>query len=296
MIPPVRRPVPSLTVAVVTVLVSVLVLGEGAVRAADPTTAECVAASDAAIKDGDDNKLRSERSHLLVCAAASCPADIRKDCGGRVDAVNAQIPTLLFEVKGASGTDLSAVKVTMDGEVLAERLGGGALAVDPGEHAFTFETAGEPPVTKRLMIQQGQRDRREGIAFGAATAALAAGPSSPVPIAPSGPGLGTQKILALVAGGVGVVGLGLGTAFGFVAISQKSAAQSACPGAVCANQSDVDKWNSVASSGTISTAGFIIGGVALAGGAVLWLTAPSSKGTSAQVDFGPGVLQVKGTW
>jgi hypothetical protein len=274
-------------------------------HAADPTTADCLGASEAALKLGNDHKVRAERSQLLVCASASCPADIRKECASRVDEVNAQIPTIIFGAKDASGADLNAVKVTMDGEVVAERLEGTALSIDPGEHTFTFETANQPQLTKTFTIQEAQKERREVITFGAATTApnpLTPTPqptsAQPPPENPPGAygnqGLGTQKILAIVAGGVGVVGLGIGTAFGVMAMSQKNDAQSACPGSQCATQAGVNKWNNAGSTGNVSTVGFVIGGLGVAGAAVLWFTAPTSAST--QVGLGPGMLQVKGTW
>ena len=279
-----------------TVIAAAIMLGEGPAFAADPTTADCLAASDASLKLGNDHKLRAERSQLLVCATSTCPADIRKECLGRVDEVNAQIPTIVFSAKDSSGADLSAVRVTMDGEVLAERFQGTALSIDPGEHTFTFETAGQPPSMKKLVIVQGQKDRREVITFGTdqggTATPMAASPSTPPPN-DSG-GMGTQKNLAIVAGGIGVVGLGLGTVFGVMASSQKNDAQSACPSNPCSTQDGANKWSTAGSTGNISTIGFIVGGVAVAGGAVLWFTAPSSS--SAQVGFGPGILQLKGTW
>jgi hypothetical protein len=160
-----KRPV--LAVAVVTAFA----LTTGVVQAADPSTAECLAATESSVKLGNEHKLRAERAQFLVCAAASCPADIRKDCASQAESVSAQIPTIIFAAKDPSGADLSAVKVTMDGEVLTERLAGIALSIDPGEHTFTFETAGQSPVTTKFMIQQAQKDRRELVTFG-----------SPVPV------------------------------------------------------------------------------------------------------------------
>jgi hypothetical protein len=292
--------------------VSLLALWIGGVdrtaHAAAPTTADCLGASEAALKSGNDHKVRAERSQLLVCASASCPADIRKECAKRVDEVNAQIPTIIFGAKDASGADVSTVKVTMDGEVLAGRLEGTALSIDPGEHTFTFETANQPRVTKTFTIQQAQKDRRELITFGVATTAPSPLAPTPRPIGdqalPENPpgtdghqGLGTQKILAIVAGGIGVVGLGLGTAFGVMAISQKSDAQNTCAGSQCATLDGVNKWNKAGSTGNVSTIGFVIGGVGVAGAAALWVTAPGSRGGAGpQVGFGPGALQVKGTW
>jgi hypothetical protein len=285
-----------------------LAFTEGAARAGDPTTADCLSASDASLKFGNQHKLRAERAQLLLCAASTCPADIRKECLSRVDEVNAQMPTIVFSARDASGADLSAVKVTLDGEVLAEHLEGSALAVDPGEHTLTFETAGHPDVTKKLMIIEGEKERRELITFGAPSGVSPpeGGAGQSAQGAPEGGaagqgGLGTQKVLALVAGGLGVVGVGVGAVFGVMAMSKKSDAQNSCPGpgTACATQNGVSKWSDAASAGNVSTIGFIVGGVGLAAAGVLWFTAtaPSaSAATAAQVGLGPGGIQVKGTW
>jgi hypothetical protein len=213
--------------------------------------------------------------------------------------VNAQIPTIIFEAKDPAGNDLSTVKVTVDGDVLVERLEGSALSIDPGDHVFTFETAGQPTVTKRFVIREAEKERREAIQFGTPIVRPAPGP--PVMGAPAAPPpnekLGTQKVVALTAAGVGVIGLGVGTALGILAISKKSDAQTACPESQCTTQDGVNKWSQAGSTGNISTIGFIVGGVALAGAAVLWFTAPSSNGAaSTQVGVGPGSIQLKGTW
>jgi hypothetical protein len=192
----------------------------------------------------------------------------------------------VFSAKDASGADLSAVKVTVDGEILAERLDGTALSIDPGEHAFTFETAGQARLTKKILVLQGQKDRRELIAFGATQ------PAESPPPSPSG--MGTQKVLALVAGGIGVAGLVVGATFGFMAMSQKNDAQSACPDA-CTTPDGVNQWSTAGKTGDVSTIAFVVGGVGVAGAALLWFTAGSSP-SSPQVGLGLGGLQARGTW
>jgi hypothetical protein len=109
--------------------------------------------------------------------------------------------------------------------------------------------------------------------------------------------LGTQRVLALVAGGVGVVGLGIGAVLGLAASSKKSDAQRACPD-VCATEDGVSKWNSAISTAQAADVMFVVGGVGLAGGAVLWFTAkrPAVGPPSAQVGFGLGSLHVKGAF
>jgi hypothetical protein len=279
-----------------TFAVATVILGTGeAAHAADPTTADCLAASDASLRLGNEHKLLAERAQLLVCAAATCPEEIRKECVSRVDEVNAHIPTLIFWAKDATGADLSAVKVTMDGTRLTERLEGTALSTDPGEHSFRFEAAGLPPITRTFMILQAQKDRRELITFGAPVAVGSAASSAPA--AASGAGLGTQKVLAIAAAGVGVVGLGLGTAFGLVALSDKSSATSLCPGASCPTAAGVSKWNDTTAAGNLSTVGFIVAGVGIAGAAVLWFTAPHrGHEPSTQVGVGPGSFQLRGSF
>jgi hypothetical protein len=286
----------------ITVLTSALALAlvDRAAHAADPTTADCLAASEASFKAGNQHKLRAERSQLLVCAATSCPADIRKECVSRVDEVNAQIPTIIFAAKDASGADLSAVKVSMDGEVLAERLEGIALSVDPGEHTFTYETAGQPPLTKKLVVQEAQKDRRESVMFGRPTIlpGSAAGTTQTTEArTPTGHGLGAQKILALVTGGIGIAGLGVGAAFGVVALSKKSNAESLCPNA-CVTEDGVNEWSSATLLGNVSTIGLVVGGAALVSGTVLWFTAKpkASTAASAQIGVGPGSVQLTGAW
>ena len=151
-------------------------------HAGEPTVKECLAASEASLKLGSEYKLRAERAQLLICASASCPSDIRKECLRRVDEVNAAIPSIVFEAKDAEGNDLTAVKVTMDGEVLTERLRGIALPVDPGEHSFRFEVAGSPSIEKPLVIREAQKDRHETViitASGSAAKKVDSAQSSP---------------------------------------------------------------------------------------------------------------------
>ena len=289
-------------------LTSAALLGTGKpVNAADPTTTECLAANDKSIALRNEHKLLAARTQLLVCAAASCPGEVRKECLRRIDLVNASLPTVVIEAKDGAGNDLAAVKVTMDGDVLAENLDGSALPLDPGAHTFTFELAGQPPITKQLVIREGQKDRREVLQFGAPPAAKPAVGATPAATSPATSSIessvdqvssssgGSQKTFALVAAGVGVVGIGVGTIFGLSAISKQDDANAKCPGA-CSDQAGVDLWNDARTAGNISTIGFVVGGVGLATGAILWLTAKPSRKTAVHADVGPGSLHIRGTW
>ncbi len=268
------------------VVVTAFALTAGTVQAGNPSTAECLAATESSVKLGNDHKLRAERAQLLVCSAASCPKDIRKDCASQVEAVSAQIPTIIFDAKDASGADINAVKVTMDGEVLAERLEGTALSIDPGEHAFAFETAGQPLVTRKLTIQQAQKDRHERITFGTIppapspntvpTPSVQESTSEPV-AAPISHG---RRTAGWVIGSVGLAGLGAGIALWAIASGKRSDCNSR---GGCPTTTDLDNYNSATSLLNASYGLLIGGGVATATGLILWISSPSgSSGHGAQ--------------
>jgi hypothetical protein len=276
----------------VSVLVAALVTTPRSAHAIDPTTADCLSANDTSIQARRQHRLRAAREQLLVCAAPSCPADIRNECIRRVAEVNAAMPTIVFEAKDASGQDLGDVRVTMDGQSLVERLEGTALSIDPGEHAFTFEAAGQALLVRQFVIREGEKDRRERISFGSGQI------TAPRPGEPEqAPGLGTPRILAIASAAVGLVALGVGTAFGLQSISKHDDALRACPNA-CSDQAGVDLWRDAQSAGNVSTVGFVVGAAALAAGGVLWFMAKPAPGGAASpgVGLGPGSILVKGAW
>jgi hypothetical protein len=292
---------------VVMVLSCLAALLGRAAWAAEPTTPECLGAHEDSLKLRNDRQLRAARAKLLLCSSASCPAEIRTECTERVSEIDASIPTIVFEVKDAAGDDLVAVRVKMDGAILAERLEGAALPVDPGAHTFTFEAEGRPTLERQLLIMEGEKLRRERVELDAPARPKPVPQSIPPvklevvqpaqpPVEPAPP-LGKLRVGALVAGGVGVAATGVGAAFGLVAWSRKSTASDACP-TVCKNQNDADLWERARSAGNVSTVAFIVGGVGLATGAVLWWRGKPSADDSvgARVIAGPAGLQVLGHW
>jgi serine/threonine-protein kinase len=106
------------------------------------------------------------------------------------------------------------------------------------------------------------------------------------------------KVVGLIAGGVGIVGLGLGAGFGLAALSFKSAH--------CDSSGTCDPGTSQTAydRGTVSTVGFVAGGVLLGLGVTLFLVAPSggTEHPAASVTVGPmvgssaGGLRLGGTW
>lgn len=137
----------------------VLALATVAPPAAADDTADCIAASEAAQSLRDRRALLAARDKLAVCLRDVCPAPIRSDCIQQRGEVDAAMPSVVFRAKDARAEDLVDVKVLCDGAVLATQEDGKALAVDPGAHTFRFELPGVPPVERKLVIGEGEKDR-----------------------------------------------------------------------------------------------------------------------------------------
>jgi len=241
--------------------------------------AACIAASEQALTLRKQGKLHDTLRQLAICADAACPGEVKSDCSARIGDVNATMPTLILAAKDGAGNDLYDVKVSMDGTQVATTLDGRPLSVDPGEHVFRLETAGQAPVEKQWVLREGDKDRRETVVIGPP-------PPVPAPAPPPAPGgeqqqpagswWTTQRTLAIVGGGLGVVGLGLGSVFGAFAMSAQNREKSDCGSSSSCNHAQaVEDYNTAGSDATASTVSFIAGGVFLAAGAVLWFTQPS---------------------
>jgi hypothetical protein len=220
----------------------------------------------------------------------------------RIDEVNAASPTIVFEVKNGAGKELSAVKVSADGQVIVDHLDGSALPIDPGAHEFTFESAGLPPLTQTIILHEGEKDRRETVVLGGSAGTpqtastgdnTATTPDTGGESKPSESGQ-TLRTLGIVGGAVGVAGLGVGTVFGILASSSWKNAQHDCPTRTGCPAKAMNERSTALTDATVSTIGFIAGGVLLAGGLTLFFTAPKGGSTDVGLRVTPGGFVVSG--
>jgi hypothetical protein len=258
------------------------------------TKAQCIDANTKAQDLRRDGKLSAARDQLRVCTSPVCPGLVRSDCTKRLDELEAAQPTVIFDVKDGSGHDLTDVMVTIDGHPLADKLDGTALEVDPGQHEFVFRLAGQEPVVEKMLIKESEKARREKVVIGPPPPAVPAHPAPP-PIEASADTSGTRRMLGLVAGGVGVAGIAVGSVFGLLTSSainkQKNDCSSAsnCPHYAEASAAH-DTWTV---DGTVSTVAFIAGAAFLVGGAALFFTAshptehPAATGWVVVPSVGP---------
>lgn len=294
-----------------------------------PTKEQCISANESAQGLRRSGKLRDARAQLVLCVQRACPALVRDDCAERLAEVDKVLPSIAFAVKAPDGSDLTAVTVTMDGAPLASRLDANALVLDPGEHVFELSSPGYAKVTKKLIVREGEKGRVETITFAPLTSAppppapapkpTVAPSAAPPPPAPTSstaadthaeeppkdeasPKTGSsRKTIAYVVGGAGIAGIGVGSVFGLVASSTYSSAKKGCtdPGAgTGCSDGAVQHGKDAHTQALISTVGFIAGGALLAGGVVLYLTAPKDGGVNVQASAGPGSagVTVGGAW
>lgn len=116
-----------------------------------------------------------------------------------------------------------------------------------------------PPIQKRAELPANADDR-------ATTPAVA-----------SGSGITGTQMLGILALTAGVSGLGIGVGFGVSAKSDSDVANKFCKGNACSSQQGVDASRDASRAATISTVGFIAGGVLSALGTVVLILGSSEK-------------------
>lgn len=243
--------------------------------------AACIDAVERGLMLRQKGQLHEALKVLAACTDPTCPAELRSECTQRVDAIGLAMPTLVLAAKDGAGNDLVNVSVTMDGTPLASTLDGRPVSVDPGEHDFRFETPGQPPVEKKLVLREGEKNRSESVVLGppapATTNLVMAQPEPRPPAATSS--FGTQRALAVVSGAVGLAGLGLGIAWSAYAVSAQNQEKSNCGSAGgCLNRPQASEDYTFAQrNATGATIGISAGAVLVAAAVVLWFTAPTHK-------------------
>lgn len=174
---------------------------------ADEAVLECVKAAEDAQSQRSNHQLRAARLKFLLCAQQTCPTVVRNDCAGWLADVDKVMPSIVVQARDTRGVELTDVRVIVDGDVLAERLDGLAIAVDPGLHVFQFERQGVPPLQQQILIREGEKGRALPITLAA--------PPPDVPVqTPHRP-----PALTYVFGGLAVGGLAGWAYFGIKGIS-----------------------------------------------------------------------------
>jgi hypothetical protein len=256
------------------IFLGVWLLSSGA-HAQAPSKAECAGAAEKAQTLREEKKLQASRKELLTCSQDACPKAVRLDCVAWLREVEASLPSVAIRARGPDGTDLADVKVSVDGQPLASRLDGSALAVDPGMHLFRFEFADGEVVESKVLVSEGEKNRTI-LAEKKPRPAPSAPPSAPAsaPAAPPGEALKAPapSVLPWVFLGVGALSAGAFGGLQLWARSQRSDLEDSCGKTRSCTDAQVDPVRTkVLGSGVALGVSVISLGVAGA----LWIWSPS---------------------
>jgi hypothetical protein len=159
------------------------------------------------------------------------------------------------------------------------------LPTDPGTYTITASAPGKKAWTVQVSVPSN-----------GGTSTLTLGPLSDAPKAPVGThqdsneswfaALGTQRAVALGIGAGAVIALGIGGAFGVLAIQANDDSKSHCTSTGC-DPTGVRQRSDAHDKGNIATVAFIAGGVLAATATTLFLTGEPSAETQPRAALFP---------
>jgi hypothetical protein len=223
---------------------------------AEPTKAECAAAHREAQDLRRIGKLRASREKLIFCASDDCPRVVTSECIPWLAEVEQGVPRIVLEARFADGTDIVVAKILLDGELVAERLDGRAIPLDPGEHVIRIEPPGHAPMEKRIGVAVGE------------TAKLVRFDEAPSERAPRLPRESRVRLpwAAIALGALGVAGVGGFGYFGLNGLSKEDRLADCSP-ACPPSRSDEVKTQYV-----VADVSLAVGVVALAAATIIALS------------------------
>lgn len=191
---------------------------------------------------------------------------------------------------------MPGLEVSVDGTPLADAAYGIALPIDPGTHRVRAVAPGKQAFEKSVEVPSSSAEQlkielpRLADAPSAPPVTPTQAERSPSPVQPTVKGSSTDKstarTLGFVAGGLGLVSVGVGSYFGLKAFDRWDSRNRACESGCTAEAKTAG--DEARSAATLSTVAFAAGAASLAVGVVLILTSSSPKEPQAHV----GRLQV----
>jgi hypothetical protein len=198
----------------------------GLPRRAQADVITCINAHAAGQRELKSGRFKAATELFTSCATSpSCPDAIRVECVEFRQAVEKSIPTVVFSVIDERGNDVPNVRVYAAKELIAARLDGRAVALDPGKYELRFVLADGAVINNEVVVREGEKNRVITVHTGPQDGTL--GPLAPpsntlstraaVPVAEltSSPDASQRRlpIAFWVSAGVGTVALGSWSTF-----------------------------------------------------------------------------------
>jgi hypothetical protein len=215
-----------------------------------------------------------------------------------LEGAKSKIAFLTISLKGPK--EISSATVTVDGESVPPALLDADRPTDPGDHVIEASAPGYLKASARVSVKEAERksvsvrlDADPNAVVPPPSAAAAEPPPHAAPQPAKAPPPDTRyaadtsgaassapnRTGAYIAWAVGGVALAVGAGFGVVAMKGKNDIEANCTGNVC-KSSEQDRLDDAKAAGNISTVAFIVGGVGVALGTVLFFTASSGSSAS----------------
>jgi hypothetical protein len=250
--------------------------------------------------------VEAQRHYKKALAIEPGPGDgaalaaIRDAARRESDALRQRIPTLTVAVTSRDAR--GEPSATLDGRAVTLSALERGVRLDPGEHSVEVVVPGGPTRQHKVALTEGRGERLDILldAAGAPTE-----PADPAPArisdessSTSPEADGSSRVPAVLAFGVGALGLGVGAVTGALTLSRASEITQTCHDGHCPRD-QAARGESAGTLATVSTVSFAIGAVGVVTGVVLLSlrTAPRSVAAAPlRVVVGPGSVAASGSF
>lgn len=250
-----------------------------------PTRSECAQAFEESQRLRNAARYLEANQQALRCANPSCGAALSEECSKIYNELEAATPSVVFAARDAAGNELANVSVRIDDGATEHVLDGKPVALDPGNHTFTFR--GEPfaEQVQAAVIRTGERFRsitvvlepRNGKASGTASVSSDLEPTR-ADEAPHRVPVGV-----FVLGGVAAIGIGGFVGFRLSGANDFDQLSSSCK--PDCRESEVDAVRQKYLFSSISLA--VAGAATVAGVSWYFLSRPDRPNTAARLELRP---------
>ena len=180
----------------------------------------------------------------------------------RLDDLAARLSTLQIDLDPGAASS-PGVRVLRDGAPVPRPEWGLAVPVDPGVHEVSLVVDGVSVSARTVSVGVARDHQRITLEVPRAENRPAAvappSPPEPAPVVVDADPRSGRRAAFYAGAAVGVVGLGLGAAYGIRAAHEWSSARSACPDRTCTDASGVQKASDARTAGYVSTVAFGVG-------------------------------------
>jgi hypothetical protein len=161
---------------------------------------------------------------------------------------------------------VTGAEVNVDGHPLESSAWGESVPMMPGEHSIDATAPGYDPVSTTVSLKRGKTKTVPLFASGGSSSEPEPDPITDKPDTPEDDG--NLLLWGAIVGGVGVAALAVGGVFGGLSLAKKSEREDNCDGLAC-NEQGLAAAEDGTTFGNVATAGFVVGGVAVAVGVTL---------------------------